>query len=142
MPDTPIIIEWMHTHSQILWLLSLLSLLTLFVTLITVPVVIARIPSTYFIDKERDHHLHYISHPVPRIFYLILKNLSGFLFIITGFVLLFLPGQGIITIFIGILLLNFPGKRRIALHIIRQKGILKTINWIRNRSNKKDLLVP
>ena len=39
------------------------------------------------------------------------RNLYGSLLILAGIVMLFLPGQGILTILFGFLLLDFPGKR-------------------------------
>ncbi len=40
------------------------------------------------------------------------RNLYGGLLIIAGVIMLFTPGQGLLTLLAGFLLLDFPGKRR------------------------------
>lgn len=73
---------------------------------------------------------------------IILKNLLGILFIMTGVVLLVLPGQGLLTILLGFLLLDFPYKRKIELKVIGDARVLNGINWIRKKFNKEPLLAP
>jgi len=41
-----------------------------------------------------------------------MKNIIGVIFITSGIIMLFIPGQGIITIIIGIILADFPGKSK------------------------------
>ena len=55
--------------------------------------------------------------------------------------MLVLPGQGLITIFIGLMLSNYPGKYKIEKKIIATPKILKSINWLRKKSNEPPLIV-
>ena len=63
----------------------------------------------------------------------IAKNLIGGILLILGFVMLFVPGQGLLTLFLGLLFLDFPGKRKVILFLIRRKTIRTSLNWIRRK---------
>ncbi|HRD19060.1 MAG TPA: hypothetical protein PLB60_08410, partial [Candidatus Marinimicrobia bacterium] len=53
-----------------------------------------------------------------------------------GFLLLFIPGQGILTILVGIILMNFPGKYRLERKLVQRPGVLQGINKIRKKFNR------
>ena len=55
--------------------------------------------------------------------------------------MLVLPGQGLFTIIIGLMLSNYPGKYFIERKFIALPSVLKTINWLRKKSNKPPLEV-
>jgi len=57
-----------------------------------------------------------------------------------GIVMLVLPGQGILTIVIGLMLSNFPGKYRLERWLVMRPRVLRTINWLRQRSKRNPLL--
>ena len=61
---------------------------------------------------------------------------------LAGIAMLALPGQGILTILVGITLLNFPGKRRLELRIVRQRRVLRAINWMRAKAKRPPLVLP
>jgi hypothetical protein len=109
-------------------------------TLIVIPFILVRLPANYFDERHprvwmKDHH------PVLRVAGLVLKNAAGFVFLIIGIALLFLPGQGILTILIGVSLLDFPGKRAIERRIVGQETVLKAINALRAKYDKPPLTV-
>ena len=53
--------------------------------------------------------------------------------------MLVLPGQGLFTIIIGLMLSNYPGKYSIEKKFITIPSVLKSINWLRKKSNKPPL---
>jgi hypothetical protein len=55
--------------------------------------------------------------------------------------MLILPGQGLFTIIIGLMLSNYPGKYALEKKLISTPSILKSINWLRKKSNKPPLIV-
>ena len=71
----------------------------------------------------------------------ILKNVVGGIFLFAGFLMLFLPGQGLLTMLIGISMLDFPGKRNVEAKIIGQPTILSTVNAMRNKFDKPPLIL-
>jgi hypothetical protein len=56
--------------------------------------------------------------------------------------MLFLPGQGVITMLIGVMLLNFPGKFALERAIVRRRPVHRTINWMRAKANRRPLQIP
>ena len=70
------------------------------------------------------------------------KTLLGLIFVLAGFGMLFLPGQGVLTILIGITLIEFPGKFALERWIVRQPPIIRSINWMRSRAGRPALIPP
>ena len=71
----------------------------------------------------------------------IVKNVVGAVFLIAGFLMLFLPGQGVLTMLIGISMLDFPGKRKIEAKLIGQPTVLNVINSMRKKCGKPPLVL-
>ncbi|MDD5722825.1 MAG: PGPGW domain-containing protein [Syntrophales bacterium] len=132
---------WARCHSSLLWGASVVSLVTFIGTVAALPFLVARIPEDYFLRSERHFPRRYENSPA-RLLYLIVRNLAGAVFVMAGIVMLFIPGQGILTILIGIMLMSFPGKRLLALRTIRQPTVFGAVNWIRARSGRPPLVLP
>ena len=108
-------------------------------SLLSIGWLVSLIPSDYFINrKESKFKLNY---PVAWIVSVVIKNIFGYILIFGGILMLILPGQGLITIFVGLLLSNYPGKYSIEKRIIATPKILKSINWLRKRSNEPPLII-
>ena len=99
----------------------------------------ALIPSDYFIDKKSSKFKS--KFPITWLVSMIIKNLIGYVLIIGGILMLVLPGQGLFTIFIGLMMSNYPGKYSIERKFIAIPSVLKTINWLRKKSNQDPLKV-
>lgn len=124
----------------VLWWLGGASVACFIGSLIAIPVILVRLPADYFdlrVPRSwmRDHH------PVLKILGHVLKNSFGAVFLVAGFLMLFLPGQGILTMLIGISLLDFPGKRRLEARLVGRPKILSTINHLRHRFGKPPLVL-
>ena len=132
---------WAARHSLLLWGLSAVSLIAFIGTIAMLPFFISRIPDDYFLHSARRSSRHCRTSP-GRLLYLVVKNIVGIVFIIAGIIMLFIPGQGILTILIGVMLMNFPKKRLLALRLIRQPSVLKAVNWMRSRSRRPPLILP
>lgn len=109
-------------------------------SLIIIPFILIRLPADYF-DIRCPRHWMRDHHPVLRVIGLIVKNFVGYGFILAGFIMLFLPGQGLLTILIGISLIDFPRKRELEAKIIGNPKILNTINKLRHKFGKSPLSV-
>lgn len=132
---------WQWFSANGLWI-GLFSVVTFIASLFIIPVIVARIPADYFVDRQR--HLSRLRrwHPVVYVALLVLKNLFGGLLVVAGIAMLVLPGQGILTILIGIMLMNFPGKYALERRLVSQSGVFNAINWIRKRAGKQQLIHP
>ena len=134
-------IEFIHTHETVIWWLAVASITTFVATLIVIPLLVVRIPQDYFSHRERQSSTCSERHPLFRGLLVIGRNLFGYLFIMVGIVMLVLPGQGILTIVIGLMLLNFPGKYRLERWLVTRPRVLRTINWLRQRSKRNPLIL-
>ncbi len=135
-------IGWVHMHQALVGWLSALSIVTFFGTLLIIPMMVIRMPEDYFLLDKQHLREYRREHPLVRFFSLILKNLLGYVFLLVGFAMLFLPGQGILTMLIGITLVDFPRKRALEVWFIRHKSVHNAVNWIRARAHKSPVLLP
>jgi len=110
-------------------------------SMILVPWIIVQIPPDYFTHPKRQHYLWEGQPPVIRWIFIFLKNVLGMLFLIAGIVMLFLPGQGILTIIVGLMLTDFPYKYKVEIWIIRHPSILRSINWLRKKAKRDPLKI-
>ena len=127
-----------YVSTEMLIWLTALSMVFFVGTLIAIPFILVRLPADYFDIRVprtwmEDHH------PVLRLFGHIVKNVVGAVFVFAGFLMLFLPGQGVLTMLIGISMLDFPGKRKIEATLIGQPTVLNVINSMRQKFNKPPL---
>lgn len=109
-------------------------------TLIAIPFILVRLPPHYF-DERHPRRWMPDRHPALRLLGLIAKNAVGTVFLAVGIALLFLPGQGILTILLGISLMDFPGKRYCERKIVGQPTVLKAINALRAKYEQPPLAV-
>lgn len=123
---------------QVLVWLTVGSLIGFIGTLIAIPFIMVRLPSDYF-DTRVPRHWMKDHHPVLRLIGLILKNAVGIVFLLAGFAMLFLPGQGILTMLIGISLMDFPRKRELEARIVGQPTVLQALNAMRAKFEKPPL---
>ena len=133
------LIEIFNAYKNVIIWFGSISLFVFLFSLLSIKWLVALIPEDYFVTKR----VSKIKSQNPLIWYLILilKNLVGYSLILGGVVMLILPGQGLFTIIIGLMLSNYPGKYSIEKKFIAIPTILKSINWLRGKSNKPPLKV-
>ena len=107
---------------------------------VAVPFVITKLPADYFSTDRKASPLKNFPFPFNYVI-LFLKNLIGVVLVLYGIILLFVPGQGILTILAGLTLMNFPGKRKLIRKVVSKRVILEGINWIRRKAGKKEMEV-
>ena len=124
-----IFIFWLGSVSLFIFLFSLLSMKWL----------AGMIPSDYFIKRNPSKLKQ--SNILLWCLILLTKNILGYSLIIGGIMMLVLPGQGLFTIIIGLMLSNYPGKYFIEKRFVEIPAILKSINWLRAKSNKPPIIL-
>ena len=134
--------SWAGQHRLILAWLSVGSIVSFAGTLVAIPIMVARMPRDYFLYDKSELRSYRKSHPAWSLVTVVLKNALGVVFIACGVLMLFLPGQGVLTMLIGFTLLSFPGKRDIELSLARRPAVLGAMNWIRRRAGKDPLVLP
>ncbi len=125
----------------VLWS-GLISVAALLVTAVSVPWVVARLPADYFNRDHRETWRESDDEPLFALVLGLLKNLLGAVLVALGVVMLFTPGQGILTLLAGLLLMNFPGKYRLECWLVRRPGVLRGMNWLRERHGEPPFELP
>ena len=133
------LIEIFNLYKNLIFWFGSIFLFVFIFSLISIKWLVALIPEDYFINKK-DSKIKNNS-LVAWYFFLILRNLVGYSLILGGIVMLVLPGQGLFTIIIGLILSNYPGKYYIEKKFIAIPSILKSINWLRKKSNKPPIKI-
>ena len=116
------------------------SIFLFIITPLIIPLVIRNMKPDYFLrvseaGVERSSartFFYYLWH--------IVKNVLGLIFLMTGFILLFVPGQGILTMIAGMILLDFPGKHRMINRLARGDRIRRGLNWIRRKTGRREFV--
>ena len=121
-----------HWQPALLWA-SGFSLLTLVATLAAVPWVVSRLPANYFSSPRRTTWHLGSRMSLAGLVFMVLKNIFGVMLVLLGLIMLFTPGQGLLTLLAGLLLMNFPGKYHLERWLVLRPGVLRGLNWLRQR---------
>jgi archaellum biogenesis protein FlaJ (TadC family) len=130
-------LNFIQQHGQ--WF-ALISFTVFIASLFIVPALLIRIPADYFCHHNR--HTTDNKHPLIKLVISIAKNILGSILVIVGFLMMFIPGPGLLTFFIGMMIMNYPGKYTLERWLIIKLRGLSAINWYRNRHDQPPLLMP
>jgi hypothetical protein len=120
--------------------LTALSIVFFVGSLIAIPFILIRLPTDFF-DTRVPRRWMEDHHPILRLLGHLVKNVVGAIFLFAGFLMLFLPGQGVLTMLIGVTMLDFPGKRKLEAKMIGQPTVLNAINSMREKFGKPPLMI-
>lgn len=137
------IISWSSMNSDLLFLLGSLSIFILIISVFMMVLIISFLPEDYFKSENRNliSSVQNSRYPLLKLLVLISKNFFGVLLLLSGILMLVLPGQGILTIITGLVFMDYPGKYKFERKLLSQKGVINSINWIRSRLSKPSLKV-
>ena len=137
------IISWSSMNSDLLFLLGSLSIFILIISVFMMVLIISFLPEDYFKSENRNliSRVQNSRYPFLKLLVLITKNFFGVFLLLSGILMLVLPGQGILTIITGLVFMDYPGKYKFERKLLRQKGVINSINWIRSRLSKPSLKV-
>lgn len=122
------VVSWMKTH----WfVITGFSGVFFFGSIATIPWLIVRVPTDYF--KLKKSVKQSSRNPILRLLFHLFKNLFGVVFLLMGFIMLFTPGQGFLTVMIGVVLIDFPGKRWLERYLISRPRVFYAVNAIRKK---------
>jgi len=122
------------------WLAGL-SLATFLLSLLFIPLLISKLDANCFLL------IHTAKNAPPertflRFFASLLRNLLGLILFFAGVAMLFLPGQGLLTMLLGILLLSIPGKQRLITSLTRGTAVRQSLDWLRKKAGKEPFRWP
>ena len=128
------------SQTTLLEMLGLFSLVTFAGSLIAVPWLIGRMPPDYFLTHWYQVDARHRRHPALALAIWLGRNGFGFCLLLAGITMLFLPGQGLLTILIGICLMDFPGKRRLLDRLAGIPQVQHALNWVRRKQGKAEFV--
>lgn len=121
-----------------LWVLAL-SVLVFVGSLLIAWLLILRLPEDYLCRTDTTNCRKTPQSPLSYFARKIVLNSLGFILLMTGIIMLFTPGQGVLFILLGVTLMDLPYKHEMTRRLARRKGILSIINRIRRKSGKQAL---
>lgn len=136
------VFDWFKANPGVVGIVVFGSILFAIVSAALVVVAISRMSPDYFVSTTPPVTSWRRRHPALRMMFAILKSVLGLALLLAGIAMLFVPGQGLLTILIGITLLEFPGKRNLERRIVRERHILNAMNWIRAKHDQPPLKAP
>ncbi len=128
-------------ETVLLWI-SLISLLGLIGAILVLPLIVTRLPVDYFTHPQRRSWRDTTPYFALNLLLLVLKNCLGLALILLGIVMLFTPGQGLLSLLAGLALCDFPGKFYLEQRLVAVPGVLKGINWMRERRGCEPMIKP
>lgn len=117
-----------------------LSAFFFLLSILALPWMVCRIPEDFFLvsyhppEKRRSMGVRWVIWGM--------KNLLGALVFLVGTALLFLPGQGLLTMLFGVILMDFPGKKKLVLKLVSMEKTQIALNWFRQKRQVKPLRFP
>ena len=132
--------SYFRLNNQIFIYISGFSTILFLSSLLGLSWLISMIPYNYFVDEKRVSFIK-MKNPLMWLLIMILKNAIGLALILCGILMLILPGQGVLTIITGLIFLDYPGKFRFERLLVKNKLILNSMNWIRRKLDKPDLII-
>lgn len=134
------LMDLLAEHQYLLWWMGVGSAFVFVISLLSLPWLVAQIPDDYFVPKKRRPTQWKTRQPLIRLIILIGKNCLGYMLLLGGILMLFLPGQGLLTMITGLLLIDYPGKFRLERKIVNTPTVLKSLNWLRAKAHKPPLI--
>ena len=107
-------------------------------SVVLVPYLLTRLPADYLLRNRTSTPQH---RPLPswRLLTLVIRNILAAGLFVAGLIMLFTPGQGILTLLASLVLATFPGKRRLCRRVLSTPSVLKTVNKLRARAGQPPL---
>lgn len=100
------------------------------------------LPADYFESTSVIGRATASSNPIWDWAWFIGRNVLGAALVFAGFVMLFIPGPGLLAVLIGVALVDFPGKHRLVSKLLARPHILTAANHWRQRFHKPPLRKP
>lgn len=122
------------SYTTLLQWLGLLSVATFLISLLLIPFLVSRASADYFLVHATIVEQRHRRHPAIAMLIKVIRNSLGYFLCLAGVIMLFLPGQGILTILIGVSLLDVPGRHKALNALIHRPAIQHALNWIRRKT--------
>jgi hypothetical protein len=120
--------------------IGILSILFFLLSISLIPWAIGRLPYDFFIESLPSKPAFSLRHQIKNVPLIIFRNLLGLLFLAAGIIMLFTPGQGLLSIILGFSIMVFPGKKKLLSSLVKYSSIRTSLNWIRKKTNTEPFI--
>ena len=103
-------------------------------------IIVVKLPKDYFSKPEKKHRKGGFWHDALWVG----KNVLGIVLMLGGIVLMMpgIPGPGVVVILLGLTITDIPGKHKLLLWIVRHPRVMKSMNKLRHRFGRPNLVKP
>lgn len=134
--------NWLVVHRGVITGITAASMVFFVLTPVAVPVLLVRMAPDALVREKAPPTAGRFGRRFLGWFWSVLRNLFGIALILLGFILLFVPGQGLLTMLAGVALADVPGKRLLILKIVSKPAIRRGIEKLRARHGRPPLIIP
>ncbi len=125
--------------STVLGVLTLVSLLLVVTSLLLIPWSVARLPEDYLTARQLKVGER-LRAGGPRVIAVFVgRNLLASVLVLAGVLMLFVPGQGLLTIVVGVAVADFPGRRRLVRALLRRRLLARAVQKLRVKAGVSPL---
>lgn len=129
--------NFIEPYQDYFYWVAIASAILFVIGVIATPFLLGLIDEDYFIkQKNYKFQINGFLHGLR----IIVRTLIGLILLIAGLIMLFTPGQGLLSIVIGLSMMEFPGKHRLEWKLIQHEPTYKALNWLRNKAGKPPFL--
>ena len=132
--------DWLSPTA--LWWLGIVALCSLVGSVIVLPLVVVWMPADYFVRRQPPAESWRRRHRAVYAIALIAKNVLGVVLVLAGTIMLFTPGQGVVTLVVRLSLLDLPGKRPLERRLIASPPLRRALDGLRRRAHRPPLELP
>lgn len=120
----------------------MVSLISLAGSLLVLPLVVLWMPANYFVRREAPPESWRRRHPVTYAIARVGKNCLGLVLVVAGAIMVFTPGQGLVTLVLGLSLLDLPGKRPLERRLVSSPPVRRALDALRRRARRPPIELP
>lgn len=129
-------LQFADQHQDYFYWAAVASGVLFIIGALATPYLIGLIPSDYFVQqKNYKFQIHGFWHGIG----LLVRTFFGLILFLAGVIMLFTPGQGILSMVIGLSLMEFPGKHKLEYQLASHDPTFNALNWLRKKANKPPL---
>jgi hypothetical protein len=133
--------EFLETNWGLLKSIAIVSAGFFLITPLAAPVIVVLMPADVLVRPRRPLSSRPPGRRALFVLWHIVKNLLGWALMAIGFLLLFLPGQGLLTILCGLTLADVPGKRRLLSRLLSARGVRVSVDRLRRKYGRAELVL-
>lgn len=132
-------LETLHASKLTSWLygIGFISIFFFFFSILLSLWLIERLPSDYFLKWHKNTYGLRHQHWSMRLLTYLLRNTLALILFLSGVAMLFLPGQGLLTILLALVISDTRYKRRLLDKLISKPKIQASLNWVRRKKKRQ-----